>query len=166
MKINGKSVEFQGKKTIVLTDKSGNDHSLTMYAPSPAFADEVEELFPYPIVPKTFLRNAKNHIERDQGGSPIMVEDKTDKTYITKRREAIQLQSAVVIYGVLKNDPNIEFDCGKPANKDDRDFYIKLRDELVKTFSNASYTKLLEAAYSLFTIDEEAISEAEKSFRE
>jgi hypothetical protein len=104
-------------------------------------------------------------LERDENGKVLFIKNEEDLKYKEELRQNIQLQGVAMVYEVLKNDKNIEFDAKIENFPNEKEFFQALRKEIVEVLPFNVFTLLLRTASNLMNIDEKTLEEAEATFQ-
>ena len=164
MKIAGKRPNLYKTYTLDVQDDVGEIFTFVLTPPPIDFFQKVEKIIPTPTPPKTFARDSRGKLEKDENGRAIVIRDEDDAKYKERVRDAQQLQSTALVHESLRNDKNIEFDTKLPEEPDEQ-FYKAIRKEILELIPMPVFLKLVEKASSLLSISEEVIEEAKESFR-
>lgn len=171
MRINGKQPNLFRSQVLNFQDIGGDVYAFTLTPPPLNFYDMLEKIIPTPVPPRTFAKDAKGKLEKDENGRAIVIRDEDDLKYREKLKEAQRLHNTALVYEVLKNDKAIEFDTKPaldiPAGKalPDAEFYKNILMELLQLIPMPVFLKILETSGKMLSVSDEALKEAEESFR-
>lgn len=123
-----------------------------------------ERLFPDPIAPTDFKKDAKGRPLRDPASGKVLTEkDFSNPAYLSEAEEAERLQMIVAFVDCLDQDPNITW--GSEHDKGTKEFYKDCDREVREAGLTAGDIRLvLHKAMTLGNLDAGALKRSAEAF--
>lgn len=153
MKLKGQTLQVLARREVTIP-RDGGGITVTVQAMPLGGNDDIDELFPSPKPPRTFVTGRDKLPIRDQQGKPLVAEDLNDARYLSEVRASNRRKVAWnVFHSIVPGASEMQFETVKPA---------EMTQDSAAAFADAVFEELRAAGFSIGDLNVilEAVMEA------